>query len=201
MSTEANEPEAKVRRGQNSRRKILDAARQLFVERGYHDTRPQDISKAAGVGHGTFYLHFSDKRECFLAFVDEAQSGLDAEVKKYSAQARGYEGRIRGVLMGVMAYSETNPGVITAATADPGVIGSAEEPRKPLIERWAEDWKKGFDADIEAGRICGNYDTDVIAHAVVGLITSACVFAMKNDSEREAIIDNLTRFIVRALRA
>lgn len=200
MPTETGAPEAKVRRGQNSRRKILDAARQLFVERGYHDTRPQDISKLAGLGHGTFYLHFSDKRECFLAFVDEAQKGLDDEVKRHSEGTRGFEGRIRGVLMGIISFSETNPGVITAATADPGVIGSAEEPRKPLIDVWAEDWKKGFDADREAGRICGDYDTDVIAHSIIGLITSACVFAIKTKAEREVIIDNLTRFMVRALR-
>ena len=200
MSTETGAPRAKVRRGQNSRRKILDAARQLFVEKGYHDTRPQDISKLAGLGHGTFYLHFSDKRECFLAFIDESQQGLNDAIKLHSEGTRGFEGRIRGVLMGVISFSEENPGVMTAATADPGVIGSAEEPRKPLIEVWAEDWKNGFDADREAGRISSDYDTDVIAHSVIGLITSACVFAIKTEAEREVIIDNLTRFMVRALR-
>ena len=30
------------------------SARKLFVERGYHATRPQDIARDAGLGHGTF---------------------------------------------------------------------------------------------------------------------------------------------------
>jgi AcrR family transcriptional regulator len=64
-----------AKRKLESRKRLLAAARQLFVARGYHETRPQDISKAAGLGHGTFYLHFKDKRECFLAFVDEARTG------------------------------------------------------------------------------------------------------------------------------
>jgi AcrR family transcriptional regulator len=45
------------------------SARKLFVERGYHATRPQDIAREAGLGHGTFYLHYRDKRACFHAFI------------------------------------------------------------------------------------------------------------------------------------
>src|SRR5437868_1412368 len=59
-----------AKRKLESRKRLLAAARQLFITRGYHATRPQDISKAAALGHGTFYLHFKDKRACFLAFVD-----------------------------------------------------------------------------------------------------------------------------------
>src|SRR5579871_4806864 len=69
------------RRKPESIAKLRKAARKLFVERGYHATRPQDIARAAGVGHGTFYLHFPDKRACFLAFVDEAREELDAYLR------------------------------------------------------------------------------------------------------------------------
>ena len=113
----------KGKRRQNSRRKILDAARQMFVERGYHDTRPQDISRAAGVGHGTFYLHFTDKRECFAAFVEEAQVGLQKEVDKWTAEAGNMEEHLRGVLKGILTFSKENPRVLTAAVTDPGLIG------------------------------------------------------------------------------
>lgn len=136
---EGSGPE-KGKRRQNSRRKILDAARQMFVERGYHDTRPQDISRAAGVGHGTFYLHFADKRECFAAFVEEAQSGLQKEVDKWTAEADNMEGHLRGVLKGILTFSRENPRVLTAAVTDPGVIGQGENEcvpkQKTLIEIW-----------------------------------------------------------------
>ncbi len=55
------------RRKPESLAKIKRAARKLFVERGYHATRPQDIAREAGLGHGTFYLHYADKKACFLA--------------------------------------------------------------------------------------------------------------------------------------
>src|SRR5580693_8587013 len=70
-----------VRRKPESLAKIKKAARKLFVERGYHATRPQDIAREAGLGHGTFYLHYPDKRACFLAFVDDAREELDAYLR------------------------------------------------------------------------------------------------------------------------
>src|SRR6201994_1782891 len=65
-----------ARRKPESLAKIKRAARKLFVERGYHATRPQDIAREAGLGHGTFYLHYPDKKACFLAFVDDAPEKL-----------------------------------------------------------------------------------------------------------------------------
>src|SRR5580698_915939 len=70
-----------VRRKPESQAKLKRAARKLFVERGYHATRPQDIAREAGLGHGTFYLHFPDKRACFLAFVEDARNELDEYVR------------------------------------------------------------------------------------------------------------------------
>src|SRR5271166_7129267 len=71
--------------------KIKKAARKLFVERGYHATRPQDIAREAGLGHGTFYLHFPDKRACFLAFVEDARQELDAHVRARVGEHRSLE--------------------------------------------------------------------------------------------------------------
>ena len=61
------------RRKPESLARLKAAARKLFVERGYDATRPQDIATAAGLGHGTFYLHFPDKRACYIAFIAEAR--------------------------------------------------------------------------------------------------------------------------------
>src|ERR1700753_3684374 len=69
-----------VRRKPESLAKIKCAARKLFVERGYHATRPQDIAREAGLGHGTFYLPYPDKRACFLAFVESARQERDVHL-------------------------------------------------------------------------------------------------------------------------
>ena len=53
---------------------LLDAARQVFSQKGYHPATVDDITKVAGVAKGTFYLYFSEKRTVFydlmLQFFD-----------------------------------------------------------------------------------------------------------------------------------
>src|SRR4051794_18032650 len=96
---EASPGEARsVRRKPESLAKIKKAARKLFVERGYHATRPQDIAREAGLGHGTFYLHYPDKRACFLAFVEDARAELDDYLRERVKQGQSIEQTIAGTL-------------------------------------------------------------------------------------------------------
>ena len=69
-------PDRRARRKAETRDRLLSSARKLFVELGYHATRPQDIAREADVAAGTFYTHFADKREAFLAFVAQAGKEL-----------------------------------------------------------------------------------------------------------------------------
>lgn len=50
---------------------LMAAARRIFAERGYHETTVEDVTRAAGVAKGTFYLYFQEKREIFLAVIRE----------------------------------------------------------------------------------------------------------------------------------
>jgi AcrR family transcriptional regulator len=55
-------------------RKLLDAAMVCFEERGYYETRVNDVVKIAKTSHGTFYLYFSNKEDLLRALVEEAGS-------------------------------------------------------------------------------------------------------------------------------
>ena len=46
-----------------TRQQMLDAARVLFIERGYENTSLEDISEKANVSKGTFYYHFESKED------------------------------------------------------------------------------------------------------------------------------------------
>src|ERR1700751_3715083 len=97
-----------VRRKPESLPKIKKAARKLFVERGYHATRPQDIAREAGLGHGTFYLHFPDKRACFLAFVEDARQELNAYIREHVGERRSLEEQIASTLHAIFEYTSTH---------------------------------------------------------------------------------------------
>lgn len=182
------------RRKAESRQRLLDAARQLFIEHGYHATRPQDIARAADVGYGTFYLHFADKRACFLAFAEAARSELESAVSQRLAGVEGVEAQLRVLLEALLDYAERNPGVLRAAMTDVSIIASEGGPS--LVERWAEQWAAQIRAGARVGAIHADYDAEVAGHAIVGLIRGA---AACGRHRRAALIDTVARFLTRAL--
>ncbi|MEX0972676.1 MAG: TetR/AcrR family transcriptional regulator [Solirubrobacterales bacterium] len=57
---------------QNQRERMLLATAELVAERGYQKTTIELIAKTARVALATFYEHFANKEECFLAAFDES---------------------------------------------------------------------------------------------------------------------------------
>ena len=58
---------------------LLDAALDLFVEKGFAATRSEEVAARAGVSKGTLFLYFPSKEELFKAVVRENISGRFAE--------------------------------------------------------------------------------------------------------------------------
>src|ERR1051326_1360763 len=112
----------RARRKPESLGRLKQAARKLFVERGYDATRPQDIAREAGLGHGTFYLHYADKRACFLSFVDDARRELDDYVRARVEENASLESLIATTLNAIYDYAQSHPGVLNAAMTDEAVI-------------------------------------------------------------------------------
>lgn len=194
------EPVRSVRRKPESLAKLKKAARKLFVERGYHATRPQDIAREAGLGHGTFYLHFPDKRACFLAFVEEARQELDAYTRARASETSSLEELIANSLNAVYDYSESNPGVLHAAMTDEAVIDAEGVQATPLLQRWGYDWASFVRHAAAHGQAVKNFNPDIVGQAILGAIHQAASEGSSTGRKRREVIDNLTRFLVRALK-
>jgi AcrR family transcriptional regulator len=50
---------------------LLAAARNVFARKGFHAATVDDITRAAGVAKGTFYLYFDEKKEIYFAVIRE----------------------------------------------------------------------------------------------------------------------------------
>lgn len=70
-------------RGERTLRKILDAARAEFGERGFSDSSIVGITQRAGVALGTFYTYFDSKESVFQALVRD----MSAQVRDHVAPA------------------------------------------------------------------------------------------------------------------
>ena len=183
------------RRRPESLARLKHAARKLFVERGYDATRPQDIAREAGLGHGTFYLHYPDKRSCFLAFVEDARVELDERVRARLVPNAGIEQRIAAMLAAIYDYADSHPGVLRAALTDGRVIDAEGAEAPSLLMMWGMEW-----AETLRGDNCNGYDADIIGQAIAGALLQASRECHRSGRSREELAKNLTAFLTRALR-
>ena len=61
---------------------LLDAARAVFVSRGFHGTRVDDIVEAAGVSHGAFYRYFRNKDEVAHLLAAQAMRTVSVTLRE-----------------------------------------------------------------------------------------------------------------------
>lgn len=112
------------RRKAETRARLLAAARRLFAERGFDATRPQDVARAADLAVGTFYVHFADKADVFLAFTEDAAREIMEALRARAEGSRGFEERLRRSLEALLAWSDANPGVLAVCFADAAVLSA-----------------------------------------------------------------------------
>ncbi|MGZ4202871.1 MAG: TetR/AcrR family transcriptional regulator, partial [Thermoleophilaceae bacterium] len=89
----------------SQRGRMLAAMAEAVAEKGYAATTVADVVGRAGVSRKTFYEHFNDKEECFLAAWDAGVETLIGALTRATLETDGrWQDRVRA---GVRAYLET----------------------------------------------------------------------------------------------
>jgi AcrR family transcriptional regulator len=87
VSPRTKEQTARIR--EERRRQILDAARQVFSQKGLNATKVSDVAAAAGLSQGLVYHYFDSKDDLFMAVFEEwvASSTYSAYAEEVLAAA------------------------------------------------------------------------------------------------------------------
>ncbi|HET8522194.1 MAG TPA: helix-turn-helix domain-containing protein [Thermomicrobiales bacterium] len=85
----------------DGRGRILQAARTMFLERGYADVSMQQIASAAGVTKATLYHHFRDKEDLFIEVVRIEHDSMGQMVLDLIAGAETLEEQLQRIARGV----------------------------------------------------------------------------------------------------
>lgn len=91
-----------MRKGDEKRQELLNAAEKLFCLKGYEGTSVQDILNAAALSKGGFYHHFASKEEVIHALCDRRAERAAVFTADTLKQAASPLGRINAVLHGFM---------------------------------------------------------------------------------------------------
>jgi AcrR family transcriptional regulator len=102
MNVDKNkERRTQAQRRAATRRALLDAARSVFAEKGYHGAAAEEIVRRAGLTRGALYHHFEDKKDLFRVVVDEMEGEIDERIEE--AQ-RAHSGLPEAVMAGYRVF-------------------------------------------------------------------------------------------------
>lgn len=87
---------------------LLEAARRLFAEKGFHATTVEDIAAAAGVAKGTVYLYYKSKQEVYWAALERGITELHNEIQSRLEAAETPEDKVRAFIAIKIRYFEMN---------------------------------------------------------------------------------------------
>lgn len=112
------------------RDRIVDAFVQVVAERGYHGATVVAVCKQAGVSSKTFYVHFADKEQCFLAAYDR---GVELLLDRLADARRGpgpWTGRLRRGIGGLLADLAAAPAFARMALVEVHAAGEGALERR-----------------------------------------------------------------------
>ena len=128
----------------SQRTRLLGAVGREVAEKGYNAATIDDIVRAAGVSKQTFYEHFSDKLDCFLAAYETASDELLAHVRAAQDTADAdWPARTRAGIHAYLRWLAAEPALarvflIEIAAAGPAALELRERMRDRYADRMRE---------------------------------------------------------------
>lgn len=198
------------RRPDSRPQELLDAALAVFAERGYRNTRIDDIAAAAGVTKGAVYHYFATKEELLLRAIESYHDRAFGEIDDILRDARGpVSARIR--LMMRRAFGAVNPDGQRMTLAC--VLQSVRHDVPVAHQQWLrggpiKGWRL-LTSLIEEGQAAGEFRADVDAEVaarvtISGLITQLIWQPMAPDVpelqiDEDRLIDSAVELLLHGL--
>jgi AcrR family transcriptional regulator len=132
---------------QNQRARILAAVAEATAASSFAETSVESIIGHAGVSRRTFYEHFRNKHEAFLAAYDDASARLVRQVVAAVEHAEGFAERAYTGLQAMLTFLATEPAVarmciVEVMAAGPEAIARRSDSMRAfarLVERYASE--------------------------------------------------------------
>jgi AcrR family transcriptional regulator len=180
-------PNKHVARSEQTRARLVDAARELFSTRGYADVPIEDVVRRAGVTRGALYHQFpGGKVDLFAAVFDAVEGQLMTNIAAALEEA-GAEDPVAGLRAGIGATLDAtrDPELVRLTILDaPAVLGWEEW--RAAGERYALGLvRAGLGAAMEAGAIA-RVPLDPLAQLLLAAIEEAIVYVARAEDGETA---------------
>ncbi len=113
----APEKPDKLKKSDETRSRILEAALAVFQQRGFAQATMREIATQAGVATGAAYYYFDSKDALVMAFYERAQGVMHPAIQSGLDQAKTLEARLRLIISTKFEYFAPNRPLLAALSA------------------------------------------------------------------------------------
>lgn len=151
---------------------VIEAGRDLFWSQGYTATSIDDLSAATGLGRGSLYKAFGDKRSMFLRgleqYCTDALTDIRADLRNPDLSARDrLVAHVRRIAAGVMSDADLRGCLLAKSAAE---LSSTDAEVARNVKRTLDAWLRELTATISAAQADGDIASSTDAKALAALI-------------------------------
>ena len=180
-------------------KKILSAARESFLYYGINKTNIADITKAAGIAKGTFYLFFKSKGDIFMKLIsddwtaihEELDAGYMGKKGDISTPISDYIAENRKALLGHPLFSMIYNREAIALISDHTVTEALMDFKQKSDSQLVEIIKSWFEAN--------DIKSDISPEVISGMIRSTSYLNYHKDEIGEEIFDEVISDLIKGI--
>jgi AcrR family transcriptional regulator len=183
-----------------TRERILDAAVDVFANKGFHATRMDEIVDHSKTSKGAIYFHFPNKEKLFLALVDQFANLLERRVKDAIQKEKAGMNRVRVAIETCLDTfgKYRRPAKILLVQAV-GLGAAFEDKRNAIYDRFARLIASYLKEAIKLGEI-EPVNTEVISLAWMGAIYALVIrWVTTNEPDPKQIVTALVPALLRSV--
>jgi len=182
-----------TREKKQKRQEIIRKAIHVFSQKGYHQTKIADITRALKISTGTFYLYFKNKRDLFIEVIDDVFRNIVGEAAVTIKEEKDFLERlkIRGRVfyMNYTKYSEILHQLRAEMASEEQWPG---EKLQKIYHGLTKPVIREIDAAVKDG-IIHEVDPDLLAYALTG---SMEIMSLRLSLDDKYSLDDIIEFIM-----
>jgi AcrR family transcriptional regulator len=198
-AAEAKRPAAPRRRGrrpppeelvERRRREIIEAAYEIFANRGYNAAGIADIAERLGMGHGTFYRYFKNKRDILDQVVDygveRIVAVLLAATPRRAETLDEFKEQLRQIGERLFELLDSEPGLGQVVLLEATSIDEDMTDRVlGLMDTFGAMGATFFENGVRRGFLRADLDAASVGRALTGLTLPALFSAVRGQAGPE----------------
>ena len=195
MSVAAGIQQRRDARLERRRRRISEAALDLFATRGYNATSVEDVVERAKMSKSAFYEFFTSKEDCFRALLAEQGGALIHDVLASAATGHNHHERLRfGITTFVHSCFEKSSVARLLIVESVGLSEGVDKVRQELQGRFAGAVGEEVRHAMLHDPFYADKDPRVFGRAVVGAVSDAVGYYLTHPGmDAESLAGSLCR--------